>query len=301
MLMLKHNARIEPHKNLPRFRGLVVERSASAGEPAQLTIRLLRPEFGDVFRQFCDDTITATKKKKNEREAVDCFLNRAWQWQRFLENDRDGRLKDRRQMGLLGELEVLTEIVAPALGSVAAVEAWTGPRGEPKDFKIGQIGIEVKAAKLKKNKVWISSENQLDAEGLNVLFLVVIPVRQIKEQIFAPLLFPERRPLTRTVTDRVKEIRGQIASEAPEARGEFDGHMKALGYDSAHDYSHNRWELGSRLWFRVSGDFPRIKPKSLSRGVDGVQYWIALAECEKFRIDEEDVRTEIEGTVADQP
>ena len=46
---------------------------------------------------------------------------------------------------MIGELLVLESVLLPHMEASAAVTAWRGPLGSPKDFEIGRVAIEVKA------------------------------------------------------------------------------------------------------------------------------------------------------------
>jgi hypothetical protein len=46
--------------------------------------------------------------------------------------------------GLLGELIILKDAIAPRFGNDAAVNGWVGPHDAPQDFLVAGIAIEVK-------------------------------------------------------------------------------------------------------------------------------------------------------------
>ena len=289
LLILQHNPGIEPRVRLPLFRGLEVERRVPVGEPALLTVRLIREEFGDLFQQFCADTIRATAEAPTEKDAVNRFVARAWLWQRFLAGGKDGRLSDEEQKGLLGELAVLRDVVAPALGMGAAVASWTGPLGAPKDFEIGRSCVESKAfSGGTAASVRITSEHQLDTRALDELFLVVSEVA------------PSVADAAVTLAEYVASVRSLVDSRAPDAREAFESRLIAAGFDSADDYSDSRWQIGTKRCFRVGHDFPRITPDLFPSGVHRVRYRIALAECEPFRVPERALATAIGGGHANQ-
>jgi hypothetical protein len=64
-----------------------------------------------------------------------------------------------RQLGLVGEMWLLGRLI-DALG-VDSVAAWTGPLGEPHDFRLSGIEIEVKVTLSPTRSHIISGENQL--------------------------------------------------------------------------------------------------------------------------------------------
>ena len=289
LLMLQHDPSIGMGGPLPRFRGLVAERLLPEGEPALLVIRLIRSEFWDVFQHFCTDAVRVTEQAQTEREAVGRFVARAWLWQRFLASGKDGRLSDEEQKGLLGELTVLSDILAPTLGMAEAIAAWTGPLGAPKDFEIGRNCVESKAfSGGSATSVRIASADQLSTTALDELFLVVSEVA------------PTFADGGVTLAGCVASVQRSVESQAPEAREAFESRLAAVGFDPADDYSDRRWQMGARWCFRVGAGFPRITPEQCPSGVHHVRYRIALAECEPFRVAERALRAAVGGRDAHQ-
>lgn len=284
LLMLQHDPDIGTEGHLPRFRGMAVERRRPAGEPALVTLRLIRSEFRDVFREFCADVVRATAGADSEREAVGKFITRAWRWQRFLATGAEGRLSSEEQKGLLGELRVLGDVLAPALGLAKAVASWTGPFGSAKDFEIGRSCVESKAfSGGGAAAVRITSEHQLSTDALDALFVVV---SQIAPSVAEGAV---------TLPEYVASVGSRIDAGAPEARQAFESRLAASGLDAADDYSDTRWQMGAVRCFRVAEGFPRITPSQFPSGVHRVRYRIGLAECEPFRISHEDLEAAIRG------
>ena len=284
LLMLQHDPEIGTDGRLPRFRGMAVERRTPAGEPALVNLRLIRSEFRDVFREFCADVVRATAGAESEREAVGEFITRAWRWQRFLATGAEGRLSNEEQKGLLGELRVLADVLAPALGMAKAVGSWTGPFGSAKDFEIGRSCVESKAfSGGGAASVRITSEHQLSTEALDALFLVVSQIA------------PSVADGAVALPEHVASVRSRIDAEAPEARQAFESCLAATGFDAADDYSDARWQMGAIRCFQVGEGFPRITPSQFPSGVHRVRYRISLAECEPFRIPHEDLEAAIRG------
>ena len=262
---------------VPRIRGLKVEIRRADGEAARLLmLRLLDPEQRELFHRLCLDIVAATEKAETERDAVARFLGRTWRWHRLLARGRDDRLSDEEQKGLLAELEVLKAHLFPAIGAPAAVRAWSGPLGSPKDFEIGRICVEAKARRgAAAPNVEISSEHQLATEGIGALFLQVLDVAVAADDA-AP---------GATITEAVEAVRRRIPANDHETRALFDERLSALGFDPDDDYSDRRWETGDERLFEVGPDFPRIVPSMFPGSVNKVRYRIGLPSCEPFRVE----------------
>lgn len=275
LLLMRHAQASAPKQKLPKLRGLVVETQPEPGTSQQfLILRLLEKENRELFHRLCLDIIAATSPAVTEGEAIDCFLTRAWRWHRMLSGGVDDRLSDEEQKGLIGELEVLREQLLPILGSVGAVEAWTGPLGAPKDFEIGLLAVEVKARRgAAVPQVLISSEHQLDTSGVDALFLQVVEVTA------ANSAGTEGSSLNEIVAD----LRTALAD--PSAVILFEERLAGAGFDAAQDYADRRWLIGSRHLYRVADGFPRVTPPMHPAGVAEVRYAISLPACEEWRVD----------------
>ena len=183
-------------------------------------------------------------------------------------------------MGLLGELQVLGESLVPTIGTQRAVSAWNGPLGSAQDFGIGTTAIEVKAIAAGRSTVRVSSEHQLCSEALDHLFLVVVPAVPTGEDDDAV-----------TVTTVAEALRDTLRDADPVIADDFERRLRATGFDWADDYSDTRWHTGSRRWFSVGPDFPRITPESLPRGLSAVHYSLALPACADYSLPEDAVLT----------
>jgi hypothetical protein len=72
------------------------------------------------------------------------FVGRIRAWQEFMEKGRDGVLGAEAEVGLFGELLVLSSIVDVGVPAAVALDCWQGPMDAIQDFEIGPGAIEVK-------------------------------------------------------------------------------------------------------------------------------------------------------------
>ena len=241
-----------------------------------LLLQLLQPEYSEVFLEFCLDVIRATNRATTEGEALGRFVGRAWTWQRFLASGRDGRLSAAEQMGLLGELSILRNLLIPTLGAGSAVASWTGPLGTPKDFELGAVAVEAKALSGAVGPlVRISSEHQLATDGLDQLFLGVVAVARSDAKGAV------------TITGYARTVRELLSGAAVD---DLEERLRAVGFNWSEDYSDTRWQVGRRQWFLVEPAFPRITPAHFPNGVSAVRYSVSLPACQDFEVSEDLVR-----------
>ena len=277
LLILQYDKEKRPKSRLPRLRGLKVGiHTPDSGAHDLLVIRLVDNENRAIFHRLCLDIISAVELAKSEEEAVERFLGRTWSWHRLLRSGRNGRLSDEEQKGLLGELGVLRRILIPATGVQTAVRSWTGPLGAPKDFEIGRICIEVKARRgAASPHIAISTEHQLDTDGIDALFLQVTEITAAADN--------DRKSVT--ITDVARQVRDEIESQDMSSVEFFEMRLSAVGFDWADDYTDKQWLIGREHFFQVREGFPRITPSMFPSGVSNLRYTISLLECEPFRVD----------------
>jgi len=127
-----------------------------------------------IFWSLCNDIIDSTKQAESEEEALNIAINRSWKWHFLLRGGRSGKLSIEEQKGLIGELLVLEGVVMQGMTHSEAISCWLGPFDSPKDFIIGDMGIEVKARRgAAAPFITINSEHQLDSSDISKLFLHV--------------------------------------------------------------------------------------------------------------------------------
>lgn len=275
LLTMRHAESSSAGARLPNLQGVEVALSPSDDTQSRtLLFRLLESSQQEIFRTLCLDIVTASSNATTEQEAVGVALMRTWRWHHLLRRSGSARLSRQQQMGLLGELFVLEHVFLPSLGASDAVQAWRGPVGSPKDFEIGLVQVESKAHRAGATpKITITSENQLDASGLDALFLHVLELNQASDQ-------DEDAMSLRDVADR---IIGQLYLQSPPAAELFETRLLAAGLDPEDDYSDFQWSEGDASVYLVNDEFPRITWGELRTGVSDVRYSISLAECVRFK------------------
>lgn len=287
LLILQHERENRPRNKLPKLRGLEIEtRQPQAGQHALLVIRLKDNEQQEIFHRLCLDIIASTRLAHSEKEAIERFLARTWRWHRLLRGGRDERLSEEEQKGLIGELQLMRQHLFPTIGVDASINSWTGPLDAPKDFEIGRVCIEAKARRGAATPfVAISTEHQLDTEGLDSLFLSVAEVTGTSED----------DPKGVTVTEIARNVLEDIQMQDTSAVELFEERLYRTGFDWSDDYSDKKWLIGSEHIFEVIEGFPRITPQMHPTGATNVRYSISLQDCEPFRTNHAHMNSLLEG------
>ena len=266
-----------PNTPLPRLKDIEVTLSPPDDRGLRiLAFKLHDTSQQDLFHTLCQDIISAAGTSSTEGEACSIALMRTWRWHHLLRGGGSG-LSAEDQRGLLGELQVLEQVLWPELGASGAVEAWRGPLGSPKDFEIGRVAIEVKSRRGgATSSIAITSEDQLDESGVDFLFLYVCEIDRAQAD----------NSQSFTVTEVTERVRDRLYSEDPGAAHQFETLVSAAGLDHNYDYSHSRWVEGSSHIYHVTGDFPRITGYELRMGISRVRYSVSLSDCQAFETTE---------------
>ncbi|MCY4300239.1 MAG: PD-(D/E)XK motif protein [Aestuariivita sp.] len=293
LLILQHAPSLRPKGRLPNLRGLEIEiRTPEEGNHALLVIRLKDNGQRDIFYRLCVDIVAATRAAQSEKEAVEQFLARTWRWHRLLRGGRNERLSDEEQKGLIGELRLMQEHLFSAVGMEACIKSWSGPLGTPKDFEIGRVCIEAKTRRGAATPfVSISSEHQLETSGIDTLFLVVSELTGASSDDTKGL----------SVSDVARSVLANLQENDASVVELFEQRLLAAGFEWNHDYSDNKWLVGTEHVFEITENFPRIVPDMYPSGASNVRYSIALKDCESFRVDQARLNSALKGgTIDDQ-
>ncbi len=150
---------------------------------------------------------------------------------------------------------------------------WTGSERTNHDFQIGNNAVEIKTITGKQHKkITVSSEKQLDATGLDCLFLCLFTIN-IHENM------PDR-----TLPTVINEMKSQFADDQI-ATFQFQVKLAKYGYDDA---MADQYTIGFSLvesqCYQVVEGFPRLLQKDLPSGVGDIKYTVAVSACTPFEM-----------------
>jgi hypothetical protein len=220
------------------------------------------PAHERVFTPVCCEVAKAVLVEQREPWRAVNTIVRMWQsaWKLVR-----GEMERSVQVGLIGELFVLKQLMIPSLGP-GAVAQWSGPQSERHDFVGARLRVEVKATRRSRHEHEISRLDQLWTPAGTQLLLVSV---QLEETVGGTVTLA-------TLRDEVMEVIGQDAA----ALDEFMAKMARMGWSDEMRRSGEllRCELRDVAVFLVDDGFPRL-PESFAppRGVVAVKYTIDLA------------------------
>ncbi|MCX4036270.1 PD-(D/E)XK motif protein [Aeromonas caviae] len=178
------------------------------------------------------------------------------------------------QIGLFGELWVLSNVLLPTIGPRVS-HLWSGPERERHDF-VGQgVHVEVKTTTRSEPKHEISRFDQLKAPASKrLLFVSVMLERSLGGE--------------ETLADRVDEVREKLGSDG-RALDVFDSRLEQLGW---HDGLRQtgallRFTFRDVHVFEVAGNFPRLPDDYVPPlGVTGIKYSINVGSLPSLDVSE---------------
>lgn len=258
---------------LPQIAGLELA-VVQSGSDHLLSIGLEDSDNFDIFNMLALDLVNASARAGSRQESRVLCLNRLNRWQEMLRKRREP-FTEEKQKGLLGELFFLSRIVGENLGSEWIMTCWQGPQGDPKDYILGDMAVEVKTISPSADAVRISSAKQLSDCGLE-LFLFVVDAAAAGDS----------GEKTMTLDDLVSEVLAPFDSGE---RAILKGKIEQVGYREGEEYGVKPWHISRYRVFQVTGtEFPRLTEEGLPSGIDLVRYRVSLAECEQQGVDLDD-------------
>lgn len=168
----------------------------------------------------------------------------------------------REQVGLFGELWVLSNVLLPTLGS-RACHLWSGPDAERHDFVGEAVHVEVKTTTKTEPRHEISRLDQLRAPAGKRLLLVSV-------------LLEHSKGGDETLADRVDEVREGLGNDG-HAIDVFEAQLAKIGWheELRQTGSLIRFTFRDVHVFEVVGAFPRLPDDyTPPPGVSGIKYTI---------------------------
>ena len=271
-------------KKLPKLSQVQI--SWSFGKTKALIILLQDKSFEEQFIKFIEIIIEKVHDEEDEELLIKTVINECFKWSLFLMSEKERKLKLHNQKGLIAELLFLKELFNK-LELSAALNCWTGPDKLTKDFILNNIGFEIKSIQTgNRNKVTISSYDQLDLIGLNKLFLVTYLLSAgTKDNQFSFSL-----------TDLVNEIR-ELLDYDQDSKFNFEQKLTLAGYSDLDDYSECIFiKSKNPSFYSVTGDFPSITTDNIdTKSIIRVNYDVDISTLEKFKVDEQAAMKNIEN------
>ncbi len=258
---------VPPARLLPQGRGFAVVRAelGSAGRGLGWVGLCSRGAGGlDLFAQMVGDilsTLDGIPPSAPERAFQVC-LARIRAWQEFMHRSKDV-LGPEAELGLVGELRILDDLLSSGLDALEVVESWQGPLDGVQDFLIGSGAIEVKAtANAVAFPATVNGLEQLDDGLTRPIFLGAVRVALDEAGTTLPM--------------RIGAIRERLGVGTM-ARAQFDSRLLHAGFgDAVADQYTRRFQDAQIRYLLVDDGFPRLTASTVPAGVRDARYEIDI-------------------------
>lgn len=233
-----------------------------------LSFDLLDDAYAQLFTVFCKDMIIICERAGKEMAISNALLR--WKYWLELFGKRTLHILEKNEIkGLIGELYVLKDYIAPKYGINEAVKSWMGPMLGHKDFEIQDTWYEVKSINENAVQIAISSLEQLesDIDG----HLAVVRLEDTSEN-----------------NNRAVDLNTMVISiidmiEDPEVLELFRVRLDNLGYNPDPEYDKHVFEKKGMEFYYVSEEFPRLRRKDINASIGNVKYTILVDGIAKLR------------------
>jgi hypothetical protein len=225
-----------------------------------LPLMLVDLKMRNIFAQLAADIASTSVGHKTADAMLVTILSRLALWRRFLQN-RVGKLSDEEIRGLIGELSVLSCLVASS-GVDSSLESWKGPLGELHDFRLPNRRIEVKTwCNDSLPRIFISDPSQIVADETCPVWIAAVQISK-----------SETNGLT------LPELAGDLARSMDASQRELYYSLLAdYGYlDAQSELYADHYSVIETVFYVVTASFPRIDPGAIPPAICAVKYAIEL-------------------------
>lgn len=260
----------------PSLMGIQVH-SGTGVEYNYLILELNDSSNYPIFLDLCNDIFKYIASSKSEIEMLDVLYKRLMVWQKFFTKNNNSTLSIQQQIGLIGELLFLRDIIFPNINPQVGVKLWIGPLGGKQDFTNNFSVFEIKTTtKTNEEIVNISSVEQLETLCPHLLLIVFNINKSLNSQ-----------KDTFTLNSLVDDIKYSI-SEA-ECIACYEHLLIQAGYINRNEYSQHHYCLINRSQYYVREGFPRVRTSQVPFGILNVKYELDLTKCTDYKIDHQEL------------
>jgi len=237
-------------------------------------LRLVDNKLSSVFETLCIDLYNEVSTTDSEDAAIHLLKKRVRSWEKLFAASFDGLLSRSQVIGLIGELNLLLDLIESGkLPPASALAGWQGPYGSDQDFIFADSAIETKTIRDNLNEVSISNLEQLNTDRFPVLQLVVNRYRDVATED------PNAISLNSLTSRLVSKF-----THDPILLREFNTSMLEAGYVHHGSYDQLAIAIIQKDAYSVTADFPRLMPSMVMNGVTDAKYHVSLLSTDSFKL-----------------
>lgn len=260
----------EEPASLRSSKALEIKKNQRASDKKWATqICLVEKQNEDIFAKLCVDLIESSQNVSSEQEGIARITKRFLAWQKLFATVHTG-LPKHVLKGLFGELSFANDILSNYYTWDRIMEAWQGPDGADRDYVFQDNWYEVKSVATGKDKITISSLNQLETDGIGYLVRFDVDDSSSTD------------PNALSVASLVHYIREKI-STIPNALFLFEQKLVSIGYIDRQEYENVFFVHKPPIYYLVDDLFPRLITTSVPTEVVGAKYDLSLVGIDPWR------------------
>ena len=270
-----NNTKKVDRDNIPNCKGWNIEVIGS-----QIVMSLKKKEYNEFFRDITNLILTKIYLNKlHKEESINFFFKNLL----FAKNFFDGEelpkpLSSEKETGLFGELIILSEYINRKYSDEETLNYWTGP-SQKHDFTTENILLETKTTKDDGKKIIHTSSN----DQISPIF---------EKPLYLSFVQIENNPSGKTLKMLIDEITKKFEKKSNVLINDFYIKLRHYGYYDFHkDFYNDKYVLKDCNFYFISNTFPHIKDIKEPEPIFDLSltYKINLEKCENFRINEEEL------------
>ena len=244
---------------------------------SKITMNVNEKKYKDFFLKLINLILTKIFLENLIGEkSVKCFLENLISAKDFFEEDNVPRkLTKENQIGLYGEVYVLSKILTKKLTNEIALSSWTGP-SKKHDFTTQNKLIETKTTAANSKKVNTSSTNQLAPVFDKRLDLIFLQMLKLNTGF--------------SLNGIIDEYKDKLKNESEVLLNDFLLKLTQCNYLDMHkDEYIQKYKVDKSNFYEVRENFPYIKDIKTPEAISdlSITYKLDLEKCEDFRINED--------------
>lgn len=236
------------------------------------------------FRIFCEDCVDSVKKLSTTDSAyvLKSLASVIDKWVELFGSNKEKTLPKSSEIGLIGELLVMRNILMAVISPNDSVLSWHGPKRHEQDFSFNSRLIEVKCQLASKDKVFtISSLDQLD-DISGQIYISHVGISSALPDSSDSFSLPSL----------VDEIVISLASDNYTI-DTFLGYLELAGYQHNGDATFDHYVESFMNVFKVTESFPKITKNDVHKAIEKCSYRVNAAMLGEWQIPKNQLMEEI--------
>lgn len=235
---------------------------------------LIENKLREQFVSLCWDLMNSTILiQGNKKQGILAAIKRFTMWQNLFAELKKKEISDSQIKGLLGELYILKNLCIPKYGANIAISGWVGPLSGDRDFEYADYWFESKYVPISKDRVKISSLDQLDTDEPG--FLVLVRAEKAS---------PEATNVV-SINRLISSIK-ETAAEDVSAEEAFNNRLMLYGYSQGDTRADEGYVVSrAECYFVNSADFPRIRRSQIDPALTDGEYYLSIPALQQWQSD----------------